>query len=741
MVLHLHRKKIIALLAALAVALTVPLSFISAPAASYAADSGVKLSKAYSATKTKLKSIGDEAGWSADTDWIVFSLARAGELSSTDGNKYYSAVRDKVTARASAQLNADGPAENCRTILALTAAGQDVTNVSGYNLLDPLADAAYVSKQGISGPIWTLIALDSKGYNIPAYQGSQNGQTTRESLIKSILGAQLSSSGKKTGWTASGSAADVDLTCMAVTALAPYYDTMTEVTSAVDAAMAWLKSVQDSTGGFSSGSTKSSESDSWVMVALATLGLNPHTASDYVKNKNSAVNALLSYFVDGGGFKHVSDNAKANNLASIQAFYAMTAYYRLLDKANALFNLGDAGKYTVDTSKHKDIPEDSETSDEAAKVKAVKIKGVRKANIGTTYANIKWTPQSKVFDGYEIYYKRAGNYSSKSITVADSKASLKYVGSLTSGKSYTFKVRGYKKINGKKVYGKYSDGVIAKIKKPTPAKKPSSSSSSTTTRPSSSTYSSTYPYRSSTSSSTYSSTYPYRSSTSSSTYSSTYPYRSSTSSSTYSSTYPYRSSSTYSSTSPYSSSSSSSSTSPYRTTRSSSSLSNLPGQANRSNTASAGSSTSSSSTTTSSGSSSSISRPGTTTGTTTGSTLGSSRASQSETDSDSSTGTTGTGTDSSTYDPFGSSSTDSAADTAEQPKANEVKQMPKALPWIILGGLALAGLIAVLLIKFKPFKKKPGAAKNASPEDNSAPSSDSPAQKPDLKAVKPGDAA
>ncbi len=59
-------------------------------------------------------------------------------------------------------------------ILALTAIGKDVTNVGGHNLLAGLDEMSYVTYQGINGPIWTLIALDSHDY-------APQGDVTRES--------------------------------------------------------------------------------------------------------------------------------------------------------------------------------------------------------------------------------------------------------------------------------------------------------------------------------------------------------------------------------------------------------------------------------------------------------------------------------------------------------------------------------------------------------------------------------
>ena len=44
-------------------------------------------------------------------------------------------------------------------MLALTAIGKDPASVAGFNLLKPLADFEQVTKQGINGTIFALLAL------------------------------------------------------------------------------------------------------------------------------------------------------------------------------------------------------------------------------------------------------------------------------------------------------------------------------------------------------------------------------------------------------------------------------------------------------------------------------------------------------------------------------------------------------------------------------------------------------
>ena len=52
-------------------------------------------------------------------------------------------------------------------VLALTAIGKDVTNVAGYNLLEPLSNLDWVNKQGINSTAFALLAFDSHDYEIP----------------------------------------------------------------------------------------------------------------------------------------------------------------------------------------------------------------------------------------------------------------------------------------------------------------------------------------------------------------------------------------------------------------------------------------------------------------------------------------------------------------------------------------------------------------------------------------------
>ena len=93
-------------------------------------------------------------------------------------------------------------------------------------------------------------------------------------------------------------ASDVDLTAMAVQALAPYYNSeetyeitrykkqeTKTVRQAVDAALTCLSESQRDDGGFVSWNMNNSESCCQVIVALCSLGIDPCGDSRFIKRR------------------------------------------------------------------------------------------------------------------------------------------------------------------------------------------------------------------------------------------------------------------------------------------------------------------------------------------------------------------------------------------------------------------------------------------------------------------------
>lgn len=297
-----------------------------------------KVSDPYITTGDYMEALGTPSVGAIGGEWMVIGLARSGRTVPGEDTYYQGAVQyvqqtiDKQTGR----LHKAKSTDNSRIIIALTAIGKDVTNVGGYNLLAGLSDLEFVKYQGNNGPIWALLALDSGNYPVPS-----GGTVTRQALIDEILRVQTSDG----GWTVSGDKADSDMTGMALTALAPYYTKDLKVQEAIDKAIARLSEMQDEDGGYSTsydGTTKiaTSESISQVVTALSALGINADTDPRFVKNGNSVIDALLRYYVKGGGFKHIMDG-ELDGMATEQAYYALTAYYRFLSGKTNLYDMTD----------------------------------------------------------------------------------------------------------------------------------------------------------------------------------------------------------------------------------------------------------------------------------------------------------------------------------------------------------------------------------------------------------------
>lgn len=276
-------------------------------------------------------------------EWAVLGQARAKVPLS---EAYIAAYYEKVVAYVQKNMGADGVlvdpesrnptvTDNERIILALTAIGKDPANVGGKNLLTALQDKDIMkvtdtSKTDINGLVMGLLALNSRNYT-----------SDTSWLVQAVLEQQ----NKDGSWSASADTkpvGDVDMTAMALQALAPYHkDSGNEtVNTAVEKALNWLS------GKYQSG-YDSSESCAQVVIALSALNLDANTDARFTKTVEgktlSVLGNLLQYRVaENGGFKHQFADKAVNEMATEQALCAMAAYARFTEKANALYDMTDA---------------------------------------------------------------------------------------------------------------------------------------------------------------------------------------------------------------------------------------------------------------------------------------------------------------------------------------------------------------------------------------------------------------
>ena len=329
-------KQISAWILTLAILLTLTVPTFAASSV----QSEVQSSAAFMLSSVRSPEVGSIGG-----EWAVIGLARSGYSVPADYyDEYYTRV-EKYVKNCDGVLHERKYTEYSRVVLALTAIGRDPSNVLGYNLLTPLGDFEKTIWQGLNGPIWTLIALDSGNYEIPKNPAAKT-QATRQLYIDEIIKNQM----KDGGWSLTGTGdSDVDITAMALQALAKYQD-QKAVKSATDSALSWLSKNQDSKGGFASWGTMNVESVAQVIVALCELGISLDD-SRFVKNGHTLTENLLSFRQSNGGFYHVLDGSDGNNqMSAEQGFYALVAINRAENGKNSLYRMGDVIKATTKPS-------------------------------------------------------------------------------------------------------------------------------------------------------------------------------------------------------------------------------------------------------------------------------------------------------------------------------------------------------------------------------------------------------
>ena len=277
-------------------------------------------------------------------EWAIIGLARSGyDVPDKYYQDYYATVEEYVTA-CDGVLHTKKYTEYSRVTLALTAIGKDPTDVAGYNLLTPLGDYDKTIWQGLNGPIWALIALDSGNYDMPENPEAET-QATRDMYVDRILECQLEDGGFSLfGGTESASegyyTADPDITGMALQALAKYQD-REDVATVIDEALTCLSDMQEGTGGFASWGTPNSESVVQVIVALTELGVSLDDER-FVKDGNTLLDSLMIYHLEGEGFLHTASGSGSNQMATEQGFYGLVAAQRARDGQNTLYRMSDA---------------------------------------------------------------------------------------------------------------------------------------------------------------------------------------------------------------------------------------------------------------------------------------------------------------------------------------------------------------------------------------------------------------
>lgn len=262
-------------------------------------------------------------------EWMVLGMAKwGGDVPEGWYESYYKNVEEYV-ASCNGNLSEHKNTEYSRVIIALTAIGKDPTDVAGFDLTAPLADYDQTIFQGINGPVYALLALDSGDYDAPQAKGDLV-QATRTMYVDYILDQEV----KGGGWCLAGGPADPDITAIVLQALAKYQE-QEDVEAATERALDMLSEAQSQSGGFENNGIESSETVSQVILALTELDIAIDDGR-FVKDGNTLVDKLMEFRAADGGFKHIAEG-ESDILATEQAFYALVSLYRVENGETSLY--------------------------------------------------------------------------------------------------------------------------------------------------------------------------------------------------------------------------------------------------------------------------------------------------------------------------------------------------------------------------------------------------------------------
>lgn len=247
-------------------------------------------------------------------EWSIFAVNRNNYTDSIFNIKYYNSVIE-ILEKCGGVLSERKYTEYARTALALTSIGANPENICGYNLIEKLDNYESVTKQGINGAIFALIAADSHSYRL----------NSREKYIEFIVSRALPDG----GFAMSGDTVESDITAMAICALSKYRDDE-KINGIISSAFEKLMSMKNTNGTFSANGEENAESTAQVICALASLGM------DVKKDYADIYNALMSFKNKDGSFSHIH-GGNANIMATEQALCAVSA----AEKNASVYDMND----------------------------------------------------------------------------------------------------------------------------------------------------------------------------------------------------------------------------------------------------------------------------------------------------------------------------------------------------------------------------------------------------------------
>ncbi len=291
----------------------------------------------------------------SETDWYVIFSDRAG-LGQPDP-AYLSELQSYVEGayQTSDLLGRASGTEWHRIAMAVRAAGGDPTSFGADaqgNPINLVADGAYnyvgaeeLSYQGSNALVYAILCVKGGGYDWPA-----EARYSEDAIVSELLSCQNEAG----AFGLSPGGESVDVTAMALQALAFYYgeandasraalseETVTQIDGAVERAVTYLSSAQNADGCYDMEGVYSSDTCSQVVLALCALGIDPAADERFAKEGGNLADALLAFRNADGGFASTMQTPGSpdgsNIMATRQAGCAAVALQLLQQNGNGNF--------------------------------------------------------------------------------------------------------------------------------------------------------------------------------------------------------------------------------------------------------------------------------------------------------------------------------------------------------------------------------------------------------------------
>lgn len=313
--------------------------------------------------QTAIDSVSQYALQSQIGEWEAIGLKQAGK---TIPAGYLESVKAAVKER---QGKFSRITDSERYVLGILAAGGDPTNIEGYNLVEAIYNGN-VTKQGLNGVAFALIALDSANFQVP-----DTAVWTRERLINYMLDRQKDDGGWE--W-ADGLGSDIDLTAMILTSLAPYKD-QANVKGSVDKAVEFL------TNQYQNSKVGNSNSAAQMIIALSALGIDANS-SPFADQSSSLFQFFLSYQNSDGGFDFQGGN-ESDFVSTYQGIQALAAYQLFSKGKGSLYKLTLSPQNSV-VNPPTETPKTDQTTGQTTINKSTKTTGHTLPNTASDFGNL-----------------------------------------------------------------------------------------------------------------------------------------------------------------------------------------------------------------------------------------------------------------------------------------------------------------------------------------------------------------